>query len=104
MGSNGDDGDVELEWARCTHSTCQHQRLRVNHANDRCAGTKPYTSYAPNEGNQSVISQTPGVPIWIGFTCVDKAGQENLSNVTVVGPVVPTGELNDNDAPTRGGA
>ena len=37
--------------------------------------------------------------MWIGFTCVDQAGQENLSNVTIVGPVVPTGELNDNDAP-----
>ena len=62
-------------------------------------GRTPFASFAPNEGNQSTIKQTPGVPVWIGFTCVDQAGQENLSNVTIVGPVVPTGELNDNDAP-----
>jgi len=62
-------------------------------------GRTPYTSIAPNEGNLSVLSLTPAVPVWIGLTCVDEAGQENLANVTVVGPIVPTGELNDNEAP-----
>jgi len=62
-------------------------------------GRTPYTSIAPNEGNLSVLSLTPAVPVWIGLTCVDEAGQENLANVTVVGPIVPTGELNDNEPP-----
>ena len=100
MGSNGDDGDIELEWARCTALDLASTNVYVSTTPMVDAlGRTPYTSYAPNEGNQSVISQTPGVPVWIGFTCVDEAGQENLSDVTVVGPVVPTGELNDNDAP-----
>jgi hypothetical protein len=100
MGSSGDDGDIELEWARCTSLDLASTNVYVSTTPMVDAlGRTPYTSYAPNEGNQSVISQTPGVPVWIGFTCVDKSGQENLSDVTVVGPVVPTGELNDNDAP-----
>ena len=100
MGSNGDDGDIELEWARCTALDLATTNVYVSTTPMLDAlGRTPFTSYAPNEGNQSIIKQTPGVPVWIGFTCVDQAGQENLSNVTVVGPVVPTGELNDNDAP-----
>lgn len=100
MGSNGDDGDIALEWARCTALDLATTNVYVSTTPMLDAlGRTPFTSYAPNEGNQSTIKQTPGVPVWIGFTCVDQAGQENLSNVTVVGPVVPTGELNDNDAP-----
>ncbi len=100
MGSNGDDGDIELEWARCTALDLASTNVYVSTTPMVDAlGRTPYVSYAPNEGNQSVISQTPRVPVWIGFTCVDETGQENLSDVTVVGPVVPTGELNDNDAP-----
>ena len=100
MGSNGDDGDIELEWARCTALDLATTNVYVSTTPMVDAlGRTPYASYAPNEGNQSIIAQTPGVPVWIGFTCVDEAGQENLSDVTVVGPVVPTGELNDNDAP-----
>jgi hypothetical protein len=100
MGSNGDDGDIELEWARCTALDLATTNVYVSTTPMLDAlGRTPFTSYAPNEGNQSTIKQTPGVPVWIGFTCVDQVGQENLSNVTVVGPVVPTGELNDNDAP-----
>ena len=100
LGSSGDDGDIELEWKRCTALDLASTNVYVSTTPMVDAlGRTPFTSYLPNEGNQSVIKQTPGVPVWIGFTCVDEAGQENLSNVTVVGPVVPTGELNDNDAP-----
>ena len=100
LGSSGDDGDIQLEWARCTALDLASTNIYVSTTPMVDAlGRTPFTSYAPNEGNQSIIKQTPGVPVWIGFTCVDEAGQENLSNVTVVGPVVPTGELNDNDAP-----
>ena len=51
--------------------------------------------YLPNEGNQSVIKQTPGVPVWIGFVRrrrrkpVQRPLWSRCSN----------GELNDNDAP-----
>ena len=100
MGSNGDDGDLELEWARCTALDLARTNIYVSRSVMTDAlGMVPEAAVQPNEGNQSILSLTPGVPVWIGFTCVDEANQENLSNVTVVGPVVPTGELNDNDAP-----
>ena len=100
LGSSGDDGDIQLEWARCTALDLASTNVYTSTSPMLDAlGRTPFISYAPNEGNQSVIKQTPGVPVWIGFTCVDEAGQENLSNVTVIGPVVPTGELNDNQAP-----
>ena len=100
MGSLGDDGDIQLEWSRCTALDLASTNVYVSTTPMTDAlGRTPFTSYAPNEGNQSIIKQTPGVPVWIGLTCVDEAGQENLSDVTVVGPVVPTGELNDNEAP-----
>ena len=100
MGSSGEDGDVELEWARCTALDLARTNVYVATTSMTDAfGRSPFTSVAPNEGNQSVLSLTPGVPVWIGFSCVDEAGQENLANITVVGPIVPTGELNDNEAP-----
>ena len=100
MGSTGDDGDVSLEWARCTSTDLAGTNIYVATTPMTDAlGRTPFQTVLPNEGNQSVIALTPGVPVWIGFTCFDEAGQENLSNVTVVGPVVPTGELNDNEAP-----
>ena len=101
LGSSGDDGDIQLEWARCTSLDLSMTNVYISTSPMVDAlGRTPFTAYTPNEGNQSVIKQTPGVPVWIGFTCVDEAGQENLSNVTVVGPVVPTGQLNDNEAPS----
>ena len=100
MGSSGEDGDVQIEWARCTALDLAktHVYVATTPMTD-ALGRTPTNEILPNEGNQSMLSLTPGVPVWIGFTCVDEAGQENLSNVTVVGPVVPTGELDDNEAP-----
>lgn len=100
MGSNGEDGDLELEWARCTALDLARTNVYVSTTVMTDAlGLSLETSYLPNQGNQSILSLAPAVPVWIGFTCVDEAGQENLSDVTIVGPVVPTGELNDNQAP-----
>ena len=100
MGISGEDGDVELEWARCTALDLARTNVYVGTTPMSDAlGRTPFTSFVPNEGNQTVLSLTPGVPVWIGLTCVDEAGQENLSDITVVGPIVPTGELNDNTPP-----
>ena len=100
LGSSGDDGDVELEWARCTALDLAKTNIYVaTTPMTDAVGRTPFDSMVPNEGNLSVLSLTPGVPVWIGFTCEDEAGQEDLTNMTVVGPVVPTGELNDNEAP-----
>ena len=100
MGASGEDGDVQLEWARCTALDLAKTHIYVATTPMTDAlGRTPAAEVLPNEGNQTMISLTPSIPVWIGFTCVDEAGQENLSNLTVVGPIVPTGEIDDNDAP-----
>jgi len=100
MATSGEDGDVEVEWARCTSLDLATTNVYVGTTPMSDAyGRTPHSEVNPNEGNQSVLSLTPGVPVWIGFTCVDQSGQENRSDMTVVGPIVPTGELNDNQAP-----
>jgi len=94
------DGDLSLEWARCTALDLASTNVYVATTPFTDAfGLTPASTYLPNQGNLSTIALTPGVPVWIGWTCVDQSGQENLSDITVVGPVVPTGELNDNQAP-----
>ena len=100
MGVDGEDGDIELEWARCTALDLAKTNIYVATTPMTDAlGRVPFTSALPNEGNQTILSLNPGIPVWIGLTCVDVSGQENLSDVTVVGPIVPTGELNDNTPP-----
>ena len=98
--TNGQDGEIELEWARCTALDLASTNVYVskNQFSD-VVGIKLHDTINVLEGNTSIISLTPQTPYWIGFTCVDEAGQENKSDVTIVGPVVPTGELNDNQAP-----
>jgi len=94
------DGDLDLEWARCTALDLASTNVYVATTPfTDVYGMSPVASYQPNQGNLSTLPLTPGVPVWMGWTCVDASGQENLSDVTVVGPVVPTGELNDNQAP-----
>ena len=97
---DGNDGDLTLEWARCTALDLASTNVYVSTTpfND-AYGLTPASTYLPNEGNLTTLTLTPGLPVWIGWTCVDQTGQENLSDVTVVGPIVPTGELNDNEAP-----
>ena len=101
VGLNGEDGEVQLEWARCTALDLAATNIYVATTPFSDAlGRSPRSVILPNEGNQTVLALTPGAPVWLGLTCVDQAGQENKSNMTVVGPIVPTGELNDNEAPS----
>jgi hypothetical protein len=98
----GEDGDLDVEWARCTSLDLKQTNIY--------ASTQPMTDvlgFTPNaevmrmEGNSTVLSLTPGQPYWLGLTCVDDAGQEDLMNALIVGPFVPTGGLNDNTAPPK---
>ena len=38
---------------------------------------------------------------WLAFTCVDFVGQEDLANPTIIGPVVPTGGIDDGIPPPK---
>jgi len=55
----------------------------------------------PQAGNVSTITLEAGKPHWLAFTCVDEAGQEDLMNATVIGPIVPTGGIDDGIPPPK---
>ncbi len=98
----GDDGDLDLEWSRCTPLDLASTRIYTSiiDIND-VLGLTPTEELIPTEGNTTILKLDPGRPYWIALTCVDEAGQEDLLNPTVIGPIVPTGGLNDQTAPPR---
>jgi hypothetical protein len=55
----------------------------------------------PTEGNLTILNLDAGKPYWLGFTCVDTSGQEDIMNATIIGPVVPTGGIDDGQAPAK---
>jgi hypothetical protein len=56
------------------------------------------SSVSMPDGNTTTLSLIAGVPHWLAFTCLDAAGQEDLANATVIGPVVPN-DGNDDGLP-----
>ena len=97
---NGADGEIELEWARCTALDLASTNVYVSKTQfSDVIGLKVHSTFDMTEGNTSIITLTPQTPYWIGFTCEDDSGQENKSDVTIIGPIVPTGDLNDEQAP-----
>ena len=98
----GDDGDLDLEWKRCTALDLAFTNIYTStvEIND-VLGLTYDESLPPSEGNSTILNLNPGRPYWIGLTCVDQAGQEDLLNATIIGPVVPTGGLNDLTPPPK---
>lgn len=98
----GNDGDLDLEWKRCTALDLVNTNIYTStiEIND-VLGLTAEESLPPSEGNSTILNLNPGRPYWIGLTCVDEAGQEDLLNATIIGPVVPTGGLNDLTAPPK---
>ena len=58
-------------------------------------------SILPTEGNLTILNLDAGKPYWLGFTCVDISGQEDIMNATIIGPVVPTGGIDDGQPPAK---
>lgn len=98
----GQDGDLEIEWARCTALDLKSTKIYAltSEFND-VLGLTPEVELPPTEGNTTIIQLNPGRPYWIGLTCVDLTDQEDILNPIVIGPVVPTGGLNDLTPPPR---
>ncbi|HIL65050.1 MAG TPA: hypothetical protein EYG33_02670 [Candidatus Poseidoniales archaeon] len=98
----GEDGDLAVEWARCTALDLASTRIYASTTPiTDVLGMSVHTSVPPQDGNSTVIGLAAGQPHWLGFTCVDQSGQEDLVNATIIGPVVPTGGLNDGVAPPK---
>ncbi len=98
----GQDGDLEVEWARCTALDLASTRIYTSTSQmTDILGLSSTADLPPSEGNTTVLSLDAGKPYWLGLTCVDEAGQEDWQNATIIGPVVPTGGLNDNTPPDK---
>ena len=98
----GEDGDLDVEWARCTSLDLLQTNIYAStQPMTDVLGLSPESEVMKMEGNSTVLSLSPGQPYWLGLTCVDEAGQEDMMNPLIVGPFVPTGGLNDNTAPPK---
>ncbi len=100
--SGGVAGDLETEWARCTALDLLETRIYASsQAMTNILGLNVEASVLPTAGNSTILNLEPGKPYWLGFTCVDLTGQEDIMNATIIGPVVPTGGVDDGLAPAK---
>ena len=98
----GQDGDLEIEWARCTALDLKSTKIyALTSEFSDVLGLTPEVELPPTEGNTTIIQLNPGRPYWIGLTCVDLTDQEDILSPIVIGPVVPTGGLNDLTPPPK---
>ena len=96
------DGEVFAEWARCSALDLASTRVYASTTEISDAlGLTLHTEILPQIGNVSTLTLEAGKPHWLAFTCVDESGQEDLVNATVIGPVVPTGGINDGVPPPK---
>jgi len=96
------DGEVFAEWARCAALDLASTRVYASTiAISDALGLSVHTEILPQVGNVSTLTLEAGKPHWLAFTCVDESGQEDLMNATVIGPVVPTGGVDDGVPPPK---
>ena len=100
--SGGEIGELYVEWSRCTALDLAMTNIYYSTSIVSDAIALPlHSSVTPEQGNTSIIDLPAGIPYWLALTCVDAAGQENLSDSLIIGPVVPTGGLNDGVPPPK---
>ncbi len=98
----GEDGQLEIEWARCTSLDLNSTKIYASTSEfSDVLGLSPVSELPLTEGNTTIIQLDAGRPYWIGLTCVDLTNLEDIMNPIVIGPVVPTGGLNDLTPPPR---
>ena len=96
------DGEIFAEWARCEALDLLTTNVYASTSEiSNALGLDVNSEFIPQIGNASVMTLEAGKPHWLAFTCVDEAGQEDLVNATVIGPVVPTGGINDGVPPPK---
>ena len=96
------EGDVFAEWSRCEALDLASTKVYASTTEITDAlGLQVHSEFLPQIGNSSMVSLEAGKPHWLAFTCVDIAGQEDLVNATIIGPIVPTGGINDGVPPPK---
>ena len=96
----GEDGDLYVEWAACTALDMYSTRIWASpDLISDAVGLTGSVDLAYSQGNSTVLMLEEGRPYWIALTCVDLAGQHDPANATIIGPVVPTGGIDDGTPP-----
>ena len=98
--SGGNAGTLSAEWASCNELDPLLTRIWPTKFEISNALALPDSLDFPfSSGNSTILSLDPNTPYWFAAACVDEAGQFDPTNVTVVGPIVTAGGLNDGIAP-----
>ena len=98
--AGGVDGDLTIEWAECTELDAHVTRIWASpDLIFDAIGLVGSVDLSHEAGNSTTLSLQEGRPYWIAFTCVDQAGQHDPANATIIGPVVPTGGIDDGIPP-----
>jgi hypothetical protein len=96
----GADGDLYVEWSKCT--AIDHAGTRIWVANQEISDAVGLISQGSDmnaQANSTVLQLEKGRPYWVALTCVDEGGLHDPVNATIIGPVVPTGGINDGIPP-----
>ena len=98
--SGGAAGTLTMEWASCTELDPDKTRIwAVQQEITSAIGLTGEFDYHWSTGNSTVMQLQGGVPYWFAAVCVDEAGQSNLENATIIGPIVTAGGLDDGIPP-----
>ena len=96
----GADGDLYVEWAKCTAK--DHAGTRVWVSTQEIFNAVGLTTEIEDINalaNSTVLQLEMGRPYWVALTCVDQTQQHDPANATVIGPVVPVGGIDDGIPP-----
>ena len=98
--NDGEDGDLFVEWTPCTALDIASTRIWTSDVPIQDAvGLAGALDLAAEAGNNTTLSLEEGRPYWVALTCVDEGGRHDPANATIIGPVVPTGGIDDGIPP-----
>ena len=99
---NSKDGELFVEWTKCRSLDISHTRIYIyTQSITNALALTDYIDIDDNLGNSTILELDAGIPYWLALTCVDNSAQEDLINALIIGPVIPTGGLNDGFPPPK---
>ena len=97
----GTPGTVSAEWASCKELDPDKTIIwAVQQEINNAIGLTNGFDFQWSTGNSTILQLQGGVPYWFAAVCVDDAGQMDVENATIVGPIVTAGGLNDGIPPS----
>ena len=94
----GESGELSVEWDRCMALDSAQTGIYILDSvddNDGVLNASAVSTVAFANGNSTTVLVEPNVVHWLGFTCIDAGGQEDVENALIIGPVIAAGGEND---------